>query len=836
VRREDKIKVKALLICLKKETKAISKRVTDKEKKKIRNSNMILNLKLIIRNLLNGKIQTVLNVFGLAIGFACSIAIIVWVKNELSYDRHLPDASRIYRLTFETNTAGMRMHFARCWEPWVSQIPAAFPQVEELVRLDPYRHTALKIGENKFYSDRVFATDTNFFKVFNISLLSGQEDKVLKEPYTAVISRSIALKCFGNTDPIGKTLLISGEYDQKMVLFTITGVMMDTPSNSHIHFDILTSFVNPKESPDWAYIYLLLKKQTSPDQILGALPSFIQNVEKTSDKRTFTPFLQKISDIHLYSNKDREAEPNGNITNVYVFIIIAAVLLAVSLANFYNLNKARLITLRKSIDIQRAMGSENNHIILQSILESAICVFSALIFALVLLDLSELFTSSYLGFMLFPDGITDIIRIWPFIIILIIFSLLAGSLPVVLNILNTSINIQAFGAEAIQGTKKISSYGILMTIQFCLAIILMVSAITIFKQKKFIFSQSIGKMSSDIMVFKSLGWEIRGKYTAIRDQALQDPLIKNFTASMEEPGGETMDAMLIESSGLDENHKDKQLYVLPVEDNFLEFFDLPLIAGHNFSKFNPEGKREDYILNETAIKELGWTPQEAIGKPLKVLFDTPDIFYGGTVVGVAKDFNITTVKQNIKPYVLFQKPLFYLCYIVRTDSANKQQAILNFKKIWEKELPDYPFQYELLGDSYKTTYKKEVVQSKLTISFSILAIVIICMGLFTITSLLITKRTREIGIRKVNGARVINLLVMLNSDFTRWFIVAFIFACPVAYYAMHHWLQNFTYKTELSWWVFAVSGIIVLSVTLLTVTMQCWRAATRNPVEALRYE
>ena len=482
------------------------------------------------------------------------------------------------------------------------------------------------------------------------------------------------------------------------------------------------------------------------------------------------------------------------------------------------------------------MGSENRHIILQTLIESSVSGFLALILAIIILDLSQQFSVSFLGFNLFPGGIGDLMGIWPFGIFIFAVTVIAGSLPAVLTILNTTIKIQTVGAESMGSSGKRSSYGTLMTVQFCLAIILMISAIVISRQKKFIFSQSLGKMSSDIMVFKRQNWAIRAKYNAIRIAALQDPSIKNFTASMEEPGGETMDAMTVESSGLDENHKNKPLYVVSVEDNFLDFFDLPLIAGRNFSKFNQERKGEDYILNETALKELGWTPQEAIGKPLKINFDTPDIFYGGTVVGVVKDFNMTNAKQKIKPYVFFQKPIFYLCFLVQVDSANRQQGINNFKKIWEKELPDYPFQYELLGDSYKSTYKKEVTESKLTMSFSILAIIIICMGLFTVTSLLIAQRTREIGIRKVNGARVIDLLLMLNSDFIKWFAIAFILACPIAWLAMHKWLQNFIYKTDLSWWVFAVSGIIVLAVAVITVTLQSWRAATRNPVEVLRYE
>ena len=236
------------------------------------------------------------------------------------------------------------------------------------------------------------------------------------------------------------------------------------------------------------------------------------------------------------------------------------------------------------------------------------------------------------------------------------------------------------------------------------------------------------------------------------------------------------------------------------------------------------------------LKYLGWNPREAIGRPLKIRFDSPDIFYGGTVIGVVKDFNFNTLNKEIKPYVLFQKPIFYICFLVQVDSVRKEEAIMSLKKIWEEEYPDYPFQYEFINDLYKSAYSKELAQAKLTAFFSILAIIIICIGLFSVTSLLVARRTKEIGIRKVNGSSVFNLLSMLNSDFIKWFFIAFIVACPVAWYAMYNWLQNFVYRTEIKWWVFAVSGIVILAVTLMTVSLQSWRAATRNPVEALRYE
>jgi putative ABC transport system permease protein len=523
-------------------------------------------------------------------------------------------------------------------------------------------------------------------------------------------------------------------------------------------------------------------------------------------------------------------------SGIFLFAGIAVVLLLVSWVNYYNLNKARMMTLQKQIHIQRIMGSDFQFIIAQSVAESAICVFLALVLSFILLDSSGRLADSISGNRVLSLGFNDIIYIWTFVIIISVISVLAGSLPVILHSLK--------GLRSLTGLKEVpqhtglrfSSYGILMTVQFCLSIILMVSATTIYRQKEFILTGSLGKMSSNILVFKKQNWEIRSKYDSFRNMALQNPLIKSFTASMEEPTGETVDALQVESSALDESHKDKPLYVLSVEDNFLDFFNIPVVEGRNFPKFNPERKGEDYILNETAVKYMGWNPREAIGRPLKIRFDSPDIFYGGTVIGIVKDFNFNTLNKEIKPYVLFQKPIFYICFLVQVDSVRKEEAIMSLKKIWEEEFPDYPFQYEFINDLYKSAYSKELTQSKLTAFFSILAIIIICIGLFSVTSLLVARRTKEIGIRKVNGSNVLNLLSMLNSDFIKWFFIAFIVACPVAWYVMNKWLQNFVYRTEIKWWVFALAGLTILTVTVITVSLQSWKAATRNPVEALRYE
>jgi putative ABC transport system permease protein len=797
---------------------------------------MIINLKLISRTLFKDKSYPALNIIGLSIGFACAFVVFVWVKNEFSYDKQLANADRIYRLTFETNTSGNRLHFARCWKKWIAQLPGVFPQVEELVWLEPSLHTAIKAGDNKFYSDKVFATDSNFLKVFGIQILAGDPDNMLKEPFSAVISSSIARKCYDGINPVGQIIFLSGEYDEKLVPYIIKGVIQDSPAESHIHFDILTSVARKLDIPGWAYVYLLLRPDTKPNDLLAAFSPFVVGLKKENEPTDFTPHLQKITEIHLFSDKDREVEPNGNVANVYLFILIALILMLISWVNYYNLNKARLLILQKQIKIQLILGSDKKSLVFQSLAESGLYVLLAFILAVTLLDFVSNPSISFFGLKLMPNGSADLLSICPIILVLLIISVLSGSLPLIQNILRRNTSLTTLKEAPVKVGLKHSSYGMLMIVQFCLSIGLMITSITIYQQKELMISASMGKMSSNILVFKKQNWEIRGKYKVIREQALRNPLIKSFTACIEEPAGETVDAWNVESPAIEETITDKQLYVLAVEDNFLDFFGIRLLSGRNFAPFNPDRKGEDYILNETAVKKLGWTPEQAIGKPFKLKFPVPGMFNGGTVVGVVRDFNFNTLKQEIKPYVFFQKPDFYQCFMVEVNPKQKKEAIIYLKSVWEKELPEYPFQVEFINDLYNTAYLKEFNQAKLSTIFSILAIVIICLGLYSVTSVLTASRTKEIGIRKVNGARISNIILMLSSEFMIWFAVAFVIACPLTFLVMNKWLENFVYKTEIKWWFYIAAGFLVMSVSLLTVCLQSHHAAKRNPLESLRDE
>lgn len=795
----------------------------------------MLNYKLILRNIFRLKSFPLLTIVSLSIGFACTFVVIIWLKDELSYDRHLPDSDRIFRLTFETESAGITSHFARCWEPFVWKMPDAFPQIEELVRLAPLRHTAVKTDENRFYSDRVFATDSNFFKVFNSDLLAGNKETVLKEPYTAVISSSLATKFFRNKDPLGQTILISGEQDTVMVNYTIKGVMHDTPLNSHVHFDILTSFIRPDDPPSWAYVYLLLAKGTDPASLLSQIPGFIKKSIDESDKTEYRPRLQRITDIHLFSEKDREIEQNGNVKSVFLFIAVALVLLLVSWVNYHNLSKAKMYELRKQISIQSINGASGYHIILQSIAGSAIIVFISLAMLWIFVGFFE-FAGQRFPIAGLLSYLTRIKEIWPLILLISFVSVIIGSIPVIHHVINVKNSMKETRHEN-GGDKRIfSSYGLLMISQFCLSVILIVASVIITRQKDYMFSVGLGGNRSDILVFMNQNWEIRSHYNTFREKAMADPLIKDVTGSMEEPSGETLDALPVESSALENKNSERRFYVLPVEDNFLGFFNIPLIAGRNFSHYNPDRKGEDYILNETAVRNLGWTPEEAIGKPFNINFSTPGIFYGGTITGVVRDFCFNTANQEIKPYVLFQKPIFYLNFLVKIDSSQKKAAIAGLRKIWDEVYPDYPYEYESVEDIYKSAYKKEVAQAELISLFSFLAVMIICFGLISFTAVTVGRRTKEIGIRKVNGAKLPDILMLLNSKLIIRNIIAFAVAFPAAWLIMDKWLESYVYKTTVEWWIFLFAGISVLLITITTSTIQCWRAAVRNPVDSLRYE
>ncbi|MBN1416299.1 MAG: ABC transporter permease [Bacteroidales bacterium] len=822
-------------------------------------------LNIAIRNILRNKLYGAINIIGLSISIACSILIILFVKYEFSFDRFHTRANRIYRFTMEVeNENGYKAHFARCATSWIKYVPEEFPEVEKMVMLFPGRRMTLMANEKKFVLENAYYTDSAFFSVFSISPLKGDRNKVLQEPYTAVISESLARKYFGETDPVGQTITNTGWHDGEKwtkLNYTITGVFKDIPVTSHFHTDLLISDKS-QNSESWKYVYLLLHKHAQPSDFLKKFDAFLdRHTDDKSNSNIIVPHLQRITDIHLKSNKDREMEDNSNMTVILILSITGLIILTVSWINYLNLNIAGIYGRLRNLHMYKIHGCTNTGLMVMYFIESLIITTIAFSLAYLLIRISLPVLSSVTGNMLHPNLMSFFPETLHWMAILFAGTIIIGSVPVLLFFMRFYPSTKSVVTQSVAAKRKPPAgfRKSLVVFQFILTIVLIISALVINIQGRYIQERQSGAKLDSVLVIKLFNQDIMSHYSVLKSELLRSPSIKEVTASFEDPFDLTMDAMGFETSGINPENKDKILWVYVADDNFFKFLDVPIIAGHDFPPLkeyriredDSQGeavvnghhlssyinRREDYVLNETAVKGLGWTPEEAVGKPFKLKFLWGEnVIFGGQIVGVVKDFNVNTLHHEIKPYVFFQKNIWFWNLLVKTDEKNGQKALQHISETWERIVKDYPLDYKYNKNIFFEAYKKEIIQSRLTNFFSLLAIIVSCMGLFAISSVIILQRTKEIGIRKVNGASSLSIMYMLIKEFAFLVVLSFIIACPVGYYAMSTWLESFAYRISLGWWIFAVAGLVAIFVACLTVCWQSWRAASRNPVETLRYE
>lgn len=793
-------------------------------------------LKLAFRNLWHQKKYTLFNSLGLIIACISILIISCWIKNELSYDRFHSKADRIYRLTAEEDWSnGYKTNYAWMFQSdWSKQIGPFFPEIEKIARIAPMRKTAVKFNENKFFTKNVFIADSSFFDVFDVAFTQGSKDNFMGTINSVVISQTIADKLFPGKSPIGTILQLSAEFDVKMHDYQIVGVIKPLPHNSHFHADIL---VNSSDEGFFftSYFYVLLKKGSDYKSIINKFDNFKKIHIKKERAQYFTLQLQPITDIHLFSNKDREIEMNGDIKTVWLFVLIGIGILVIAILNYINLNIASYLKRADNFTVTRYFGAQKINIVLQFFVESLISGFFILFISLFLYGpIVDLMYSIGSFHIFINEGPFFIFLISLFLFVILI---LAGTYPAL--IFNSSVQrkISSLKTGKSYLPKRLYFSKMMLIIQFALSVILIIGAVTIKKQNQLALSNRVTQDCSNIIIFKNLNWEVHPLYQKFKEELLGNSLITDVLAVSDEPSYVAGDVFNIKDGDLKPEKKKLALHMLVCDDNLIDFLNLKLIAGVSFPKYIPKQTFESYILNETATKYLGFdSPDEAIDKRLSFKFDIDSILFGGKIIGVVKDFHYATLHNEIKPMVMFQQPVWYWTFMVKINPNNKAQALKFINTTWQKVYPDYPFDFIYLEDLYNQVYSKEITQSRIINLFSIIGLLIACIGLICLTSYITETRTKEIGIRRVNGAKVIEVLIMLNKNFVKWVVIGIVIAIPVALYGMNKWLQNFAYKTEISWWIFALAGIIAFVIALLTVSWQSWRAATRNPVEALRYE
>nr|WP_321354000.1 ABC transporter permease [uncultured Draconibacterium sp.] len=800
-------------------------------------------LKVVLRNLLKRPFLNFIKVIGLSLALTGIIFIALFLKNELSYDAYHQKSDRTYRYTITDPDFLGGKHFARTINPgYIKEMSDALPELEDFVRLRPVRGGLMKYGERYYKINHAFECDSTFFHIFDAELLVGDKETVLENPASMVITESFAQKVFGKTNPVGEVMTLpAGQYYDKEQDFTVAGVMKDFPANSHFHPDFVATPLSDQFSSGWAWTYLVLAENTTVENAKAGIYGYLKNNRESKPEEMNTEVhLQKITDIHLNSHKLREIEENSNIRNVYVLAIAAFVLLLISISNYANLNIGMAGFSAKYLFVNKLLGSSKSAVAKYFFFEG-ICILGAVLFftAIISLPVNAVIVRFYSLNLLAGNSIALFLLVLAFGILTLVF----GMLPVLKSAFS-SIRLGG-NRESSMSVNRNGVSRVLIVFQYAFSIALIITVIVISRQTNYALKNSMGVQEDNVVCFESVHASIQQKFGMLKEELLQYNSIESVSAMLEPPGGEANDMFPFEMEGYeteDPNRNFDIIGIFPCDYSFASIFDLTFLSGRNFSEKNKDNEGSgEYIINEAAMKRLHYSnPDEIVGKEFKLNFVSPgsDITMPkGKIIGVVEDFHLSSLRKQVEPLVLFKRDkLWLLNFVVSSKPGMKDEALADMKKVWSEMFPEYPFQYEHVDAMYKKVYETELLQARLLSVFTVIALFICSIGLFGLALIITQNRIKEIGVRKVNGARVSEILMLLNKDYLKWVVLAFVIACPAAWFAMDKWLGNFAYKINLSWWIFALAGVFSLGIALFTVSFQSYRAASKNPVEALRYE
>ncbi len=795
-------------------------------------------LKSTIRNLVSSKGYSIINLFGLIIGITAFILIMLWVRAETSYDKFHKNAEDIYRVDYILYEEGIfDKHSASGSTGVGKEIKNMFPEVVDYTRFVPV-NGLVSYGENAYKETDILYAQSSFFDLFSFPLIVGRADSGLLAVDHAVITEKTAKKYFGDEDPMGKTIKIDGNNE-----FEITGVVEDVPENSHFKFDILLSYQNLLKDGTYydsywvseqVYTYILVKPGTDIDVLQSKLKEIPEKFFGDFMKSAFFLVeykLVKLTDIHLRSNISNELEVNGSFRSLVSLGLIAILVLLIAFINYINLATSRAMDRTREVGIRKVSGAKKTDLILQFITESVLLNMIALIIS---------FSGVLLLFPFFKEAMqsplfinhTQIIIL--FLVLLVTGSLVTGLVP--------AIYISGFTASTVlKGKDHSESKWIgrfknsLVVFQFCISVLLIFGTIIINRQLNFMNRYDIGIDIDQMLVIEGprvIDVPSYEAYIAISDAFNNDILaqstVNNLTSSSSVPGDEITNWSVM-GVPMEGRNTEKRLASYTINNRFFDTYGLKILAGRNFTP-SFQNETRQMIINESALKYYDFKdPEDAIGKKLS---GNGQEF---TIIGVVNDFNQQSLKELPVPIGFYNQPTNEF-YSVKANIAGIGQLIPKLEDIWEKYYPGNPFNYFMMDDYYYEQYNADKRFGSLLLSSSVLAILIACLGLLGLSAYAISRRTKEIGIRKANGAKISQIMILLNKDFVKWVLIAIVIAFPISYYVMSRWLENFAYKTVLSWWIFALAGVMALGIALLTVSWQSWRAATRNPVEALRYE
>jgi putative ABC transport system permease protein len=796
---------------------------------------------LVIRNLRRHPFLNLIKVTGLTFAFSSMLLIALYLKHELSFDRSYTASDRVYRFTATSPTAFSGKHFARIWGArYIPSLAETFPEIESYVRLSPAAGGLIQWEEKKIPQQQAFMCDSTFLKIFDLPLLQGDPGEVLAAPSSLLISESFARKIFGEEDPVGQVLTIpAGRYHGEATSFQVTGVMEDFPTNSHFHPEFVATPSDPAYLDGWAFTYLLLRPGAKPDGIVSGFRAFMADYgEKEMDEVDLEAHLQPVTDIHLHSKKTREIEPNSNMAIVYSFAVAVIILLLIALVNYGNLNLGMLCFTDQFMLVGRVFGASRKQQIRYYVIEGLTILFPVLLISLVLAGLSAIYIKSRFNLDLFGGNAIFIVLVFAGISLL---GFASGLLPQVQAYFKTLL-VSARNTSGGPARRKNLDNGLIL-IQYTIAIILIVSVLVIRRQTTYALQSGMGSGNSGIICMKHAHSSITEKFPDFKEALLQYPSVSHVSGMLDPPGDEANDMFRfsLERYVPDESRaNDNYIGILPCDYSLPSLFGLRFMAGHDFSErlADAEGSGE-YIINASAVERLGYRdPSEIIDREFQLFFHSDFIrIPAGRIIGVVEDFHLSSLKREIEPLALFKRDTMWIDnLLISFYPGNLARGLKDTEKTWEELFSGHTFSYDFVDDMYRRVYLVERLQATLLLLFTLIALFICSMGLLGLSLLAGRQRVREIGIRRVNGADVPGIVRLLNRDFLKWVLFSCVLAIPLAWLAMHRWLDDFAYRTRLNWWIFLSAGLIALILAAIPVTIQGWKAARRNPAEALRHE
>lgn len=797
---------------------------------------MIKNyFKTALRNLWRKKSFSAINIIGLAIGMSVSILMLLFVLNEVTYDRFNDNSRNIYRIALNIDAQGRIMNIPSIPAPMGPALVDNFPEVTQVGRLRTRGEVLISYEEKLIEESRIVYADSGIFNIFSIDVVRGDPKTFLEAPFNLVITEEMAEKYFGQEDPINKVL----KFDNEDV-YTVSGIVKKMPENSHFKFNILISLPTLNRTGDpldsWMnfnfYTYFKLQKSASSEGLSEKFHTLLMDNTPEQIKQLdikIDLYLEPLTSIHLHSHTEGEIEPGGNVTYLWILTTIAIFVLLIACINFMNLSTAQSVHRAKEVGMRKVLGAQRGKLIFQFLGETMQLSFLSFILSLIIIQILlpafNQLARKELAFNPFQNWVVTLGLLG----IAVLVGLIAGTYPAFF--LSSYSPLDVFRSQFKAGRGHRFFRNGLVTFQYVISIALICSTFIVFFQLRFVKKYNLGFEKDQVMVIPFRG-QMGNQRDVFKSKIMEVPGVIKASNSQTVPGmgrSETFFAF----EGFNQG-KPKVYPFTEADEDYLETLGMELSAGRFFSKDFP-GDNKTVVLNESLVDEVGW--DNPLGKIVRMtdVIEEEFVEVPYTVIGVVKDFHYESLREKIRGFVIKMSQGGGRLS-VKVHPENISGTIRSIEKIWNEMSPAYPFEYSFLDDAFDRMYGTEQRIGKIFLAFTLITIFVACLGLFGLASFTAEQRTKEIGIRKVLGASVANVVLLLSRQFTKWVLLANVIAWPLVFFAMGKWLQNFAYRIDMGIWIFILSGVIALGIALLSVSMKAVRAATANPVQSLRYE